>query len=385
MKNKKKVLFVASVVKMHINVFHLPYLKWFKDNNYITYVCAKNDFKSKECVIPYCDEYHNIPFERLPFSIGNIRAYTKLKKVINENQFDIIHCNTPVASILTRLIARKTRKKGTKVVYTAHGFHFFKGSSWINWILYFPIEWFCSFFTDVLITINKEDYNLATTKMKAKKIEYVNGVGIDLEKSKNIAIDKFSKRRELGIPEDALVLLSVGELSKRKNHQVIIKALGKISNPNIYYLICGQGDLKDELQMLAKKLGVDKNLLFLGFRSDILEICSMSDVFCFPSLQEGLPVALMEAMSIGLPIICSDIRGNTDLIEPREGGYLYNPNDIDGFVDGINELLNDNVKCSYMTNYNIKKIGQFGKHNIELKMSQIYTELMRGEKCQKKK
>ena len=155
MNNKKRVLFVATVAKSHINVFHLPYLKWFKDNGYETHVCARDDFDGEECIIPNCDVHYDVPFERSPISVKNFKAYKELKNIINENKYDIIHCNTPVASILTRLAAIKARKKGTKVIYTAHGFHFFKGAPLLNWLLYYPIEKMCSYFTDALITINQ--------------------------------------------------------------------------------------------------------------------------------------------------------------------------------------------------------------------------------------
>ena len=154
----KKVLFTATVTKTHINTFHLPYIKFFKEKGYETHVCSKNDFIGEECIIPNCDIHYDIQFERSPMNIKNIKAYMQLKKIINENEYEIIHCNTPVASILTRLAAIKARKKGTKVIYTAHGFHFFKGAPLLNWMLYYPAEKICSYFTDILITINKEDY-----------------------------------------------------------------------------------------------------------------------------------------------------------------------------------------------------------------------------------
>lgn len=182
MKKEKKVLFVATVVKTHINVFHLPYLKMLKEMGYKTYVAAKNDFVNEPCVIPYCDNYIDIPFERNPLNKNNISAYRMLKKVIDKENFDIIHCHTPVGGALTRIAARKSRKKGTKVIYTAHGFHFYKGAPLKNWLMYYPAERFCSYFTDALITINKEDYALAQRKMKAQKIYYIPGVGIDLNK-----------------------------------------------------------------------------------------------------------------------------------------------------------------------------------------------------------
>ena len=178
----KKVLFVATVVKTHIMEFHIPYLKMFKEMGWETAVAARNDYENPaDCVIPYCDTYYNVPFERNPLKPGNLKAYKELKHIIDEGEYDIIHCHTPVGAMLTRLAAKQARKQGTKVFYTAHGFHFYKGAPVINWILYYPVEKWLSRYTDVLITINKEDYERAKT-FKAGKVCYVPGVGIDLKK-----------------------------------------------------------------------------------------------------------------------------------------------------------------------------------------------------------
>lgn len=372
MNNKKRVLFVATVVKSHINVFHLPYLKWFKDNEYETHVCARDDFDGEECMIPNCDLHYDIPFERSPISIKNFKAYKQLKKIISDNEYDIIHCNTPVASILTRLAAIKARKRGTKVIYTAHGFHFFKGASLLNWILYYPAEKICSYFTDVLITINKEDYTLAKKKMKAKKIEYVPGVGINTSKFRNIGINLDEKRKELGLSKQDIVLLSVGELSKRKNHEVIIRALAKIDKTNVHYIIVGRGKLEIELKKIINSLNLSNKVHLLGFRDDIDEICNISDIFCFPSKQEGLPVAVMEAMASGLPVICSDIRGNCELIKHEKGGYLCDKNDIDRFAECITELVEDYDKRKRMSKYNMEVIKSFSIEVVKENMDAIY-------------
>ena len=373
MSKKKKVLFVATVVKKHINVFHLPYLQWFQEQGYETHVCAKDDFDGEKCIIPYCDVHYDNPFERSPISGNNIKAYKKLKRIIDENEYDIIHCHTPVAAMLTRLAAIKARKKGTKVIYTAHGFHFFKGAPLINWLVYYPVEWICSWVTDVLITMNQEDYQLAKKTMKAKKIEYVYGVGVDTEICKDISVDKFAKRAELGIPKEATIVLSVGELSKRKNHEIIIEALSKVNNPSIIYIICGQGNLESYLKEKSETLKVPTK--FMGFRKDILEICMISDIFAFPSLQEGLPVALMEAMSTGLPVACSKIRGNMDLIEDTKGGYLVKATNSNEFADAIKKMVNQNELCNNLGKYNMEQVRKYDKYNVLKQMSEIYLNI----------
>lgn len=371
----KKVLFVAHVVKHHFMLFHIPYVKWFKENGYETHVCANNDYENKDdCNIPYCDKYYDLPFQRSPFNSKNITAYKQLKKLIDTNEYDIIHCHTPVGGVLTRLAAREARKKGTKVIYTAHGFHFFKGAPLINWMLFYPIEKFCARFTDVLITINQEDYKRAQ-KFKAGKVEYIPGVGIDTKKFGEVVVDKSAKRRELGVAEDAFVMLSVGELNKNKNHETVINSIAKLNNSNVYYLICGQGTLENYLKDLIKKLCLEKQVKLLGYRIDIAEISKTSDLFIFPSYREGLSVALMEAMASGLEVACSKIRGNTDLIEDGKGGYLVEPDDVDGFTEAIDETIENHTLRENMGKYNEEAIVKFDIDNVKAKMKEIYKTL----------
>ena len=359
----KKVLFVATVVG-HINAFHIPYLKWFKEQGWETHVVAHAE-NEQEQHINHCDIFHEIYFTRSPFTFNNMKAYFALKKLIEENDFDIIHCHTPVGGALTRLAAKDMRAKGhTKIIYTAHGFHFYKGAPLLNWLVYYPIEKYLSRYTDVLITINKEDYAIAKNKMHAKRTEYVPGVGIDIEKIKSVKVDRNKKRAELGIPKDAIVLLSVGELSKRKNHEIVIRTLPQIKDKNVIYAICGKGALESYLKKLADKLGVSDRVFLLGFRTDVTEICKAADIFIFPSLQEGLPVALMEAMACALPVVCSKIRGNTDLITRGRNGYLFDPDNVASFLTCLKEAMqqhnvapNDTILNDIDLN-NIKRIMQ---------------------------
>lgn len=372
MKKEKKVLFVATVVKTHINVFHLPYLKMLKEMGYKTYVAAKNDFVNEPCVIPYCDNYIDIPFERNPLNKNNISAYRMLKKVIDKENFDIIHCHTPVGGALTRIAARKYRKKGTKVIYTAHGFHFYKGAPLKNWLMYYPAEMLCSYWTDVLITINKEDYALAQRKMKAKKIVYVPGVGIDLEKYSGIAVDKEAKKNEMGIPDGKVWILTVGELIKRKNHETLIRAVFGIENA--YLTIAGRGELYVYLQNLIAELNLSDRVKLLGFRSDISELCSAADMFVFPSFQEGLPVALMEAMASSLPCAVSRIRGNTDLFD--DNSLMFDPHSVNECRTAIEKVLSSDMEA--LGKYNKEKISGFDLKKIVTQMNNEYCELLFG-------
>lgn len=366
----KKVLFTATEVKTHINVFRLPYLKWFKEQGYEVHVAAKNDFINEPCVILNCDKYYDIKFARFPFSKTNINAYKQLKKLMKENNYDIIHCHTPVAGVLTRLAARSS--KNATVIYMAHGFHFFKGAPLINWLIYYPVERFCARFTDKQITINQEDYERAR-RFKLRndgKVYYAPGVGIDLDKIKNIKVDIKKKKAELGIQENTPVLLSVGELIKRKNHETVLKAFSGIKDKDFVYLICGRGILMEHLQNLTKQLGLESKVKFLGFRKDIAEICKTADLFIFPSYQEGLPVALMEAMACELPVIASNVRGNRDLIAKEN---LFEPNDVAALTNLIKKQL-EAIQNKELQKVVYTNLEQYSLENVLKQMAEIYTD-----------
>lgn len=284
-------------------------------------------------------KFHHISFSRSPLSPDNVKAYGQLKKVIADGNYDIVHCHTPNASAIVRLVCQKFRKKtALKVFYTAHGFHFYKGAPLLNWLVFYPVEKFCSRFTDKLITINTEDYTRAKKNFHAGEVCYIPGVGIDLSKFENIQVDRATKRREIGIPEDAVLLLSVGELNENKNHQIIVKALAKLNDSNVHYAIAGMGDKRDHLLGLAKDLGVSDRLHLLDYRKDVPELNYVADIFCFPSLREGLGLAAIEAMACGLPLITSNVHGINDYSENNITGYKCAPADAYAFANAIGKL-----------------------------------------------
>lgn len=377
----KKVLFVATVVNTHINVFHIPYLKMLKEMGYETHVAARNDYENPEdCVIPYCDYFHDMPFERNPFKKENIKTYKMLKKLMLEENFDIIHCHTPMGGVLPRLVYKNLKNKiNTKIIYTAHGFHFYKGAPLLNWLVYYPVEKYFSKYTDVLITINKEDYNLAKNKFKkCKNIEYVPGVGVDLKNEKNELGEIQRIKKNLNVVEDRkFIILSVGELIPRKNQMVLLKALKKLDDKDIYCFICGRGNLKNTLQEFIDKNNMNENIKLLGFRKDIDLLLDMADCFIFPSLQEGLPVALMEAMSRGKLIICSNIRGNEDLITHNVTGYMFEPNNIDQLCELIKKVKYQNKKNQIMKEKVKSSIKTYLIENIKPIMKNIYKEVLK--------
>ena len=311
----KKVLFTATV-DSHILQFHIPYLKMFKDNGYEVHVATNGTDK-----IPYCDVKHTVSFERDPIKFNNIKAIKQLKKIINENNFEIIHCHTPMGSVVTRIAAKKARNKGTRVIYTAHGFHFFKGAPLANWLIFYPIEKYLSKYTDCLITINQEDYELAKRKFKkCRQIELVHGVGVDESKFNFEMSDKekHELRESLGLRDNDFVIIYVAELSKRKNQGMLIQAVKKLIDEgrnNIKVILPGTDSRNGYYQRMAKNLEIEENIKFLGYRKDIPKLLKISDLYVSTAKQEGLPVNIMEAMCCGLPIIATDCRGNRDLVD----------------------------------------------------------------------
>lgn len=321
----------------------------------------KNESEKIDDEKKYDIKIHQVDFKRFPAHPLNIKAYRQLDKIIKNNDFDIIHCNTPTGGILGRICAKKN--KMNNIIYEAHGFHFYKGASIFNWMVYFPIEWIFSFFTDTLITINQEDYNLAKKRLKMKKIVYIPGIGIEVERIKNCYLSLESCENK------NFTIVSVGELNKNKNHKVVIEALSNIKFP-YEYLICGEGVLESELKELACKKNV--NLKLLGYRSDVIDILAHADLFVLPSKREGLSMALMEAMALNTPIICSNIRGNIDLIDDQNGGFLFKYNDSKCLEKSIIKMYENDTLREDFKLYNREKIKAFDINEVIKQTQEIY-------------
>jgi len=373
---KKKVLFTATVVKTHMMQFHLPYLKMFQDMGWETSVASKNDYEDPaDCRIPYCDHYYNIPFARLPWKKDNIASYRQLKKIIDEGNFDIIHCHTPVGAMITRLAAMRARKKGTKVIYTAHGFHFFKGAPLINWLLFFPAEWILAPVTDCLITINKEDQAFAKKWMKPKRQEYVPGVGIRTDRFCSTAEQRREKRRELGFGEDDFLILTVAEMTPNKNHITVLKAMealkGTAEYEKLHYLIVGRGEMWSSLEESAKQMGISDHVHFLGYRTDAARMYGACDLFAFVSFREGLSVALMEAMSSGIGIVCTRIRGNTDLITHGVNGH-FTENNPEAVAESFLKMIREPEYRMQLGKAAMETAVRYDETTIHQQMKDIY-------------
>lgn len=289
----------------------------------------------KTWITTHGGKYFHISSVRNPGAVrANVEAYKKVVNLIREHQYEFVHCHTPIGSVIGRIAAHYTH---TKIIYTAHGFHFFKGAPLKNWLLYYPVERFLSRWTDMLITINKEDYERAKRSFHAKRTEYIPGVGVDTKKFSCGLIDREEKRKSLGLEENDIMLLSVGELSPRKNHRIVIEAIAQLKEERYKYFICGKGSLIEKYQSMIQELGLEKQVFLLGYRDDISELCQVADLYIFPSYQEGLPVALMEAVACHVPVICTNVRGNTDLIKNQE--CMFEPYDREGLIQCIQKAV----------------------------------------------
>lgn len=362
---KKKVLFVATV-DSHIELFHLPYLKMFKDKGYEVHVATNTDKK-----IQYCDKKHKISIERNPFKLNNLKAIHQLKKIVNAEHFDIIHCHTPMGGVVARLAAKKARKNGTRMIYTAHGFHFFKGAPLKNWLLFYPVEKYLAKYTDTLITINTEDFERAKKKFgkRCKDIQYVPGVGVDEKKfsKKLTAKQKHELRKSLGLKDDDFVIICAGRLDTNKRQDILIRAVDKLINydsDKYHLLLVGPDENSGRFQMLTRELCAERNVHFLGRRDDVMKLMKISDLSVSASVREGLPLNLIEAAYCGLPILASNNRGHRDIFDKNICGLMIAP---EKFAKAIYGIKSGKLKLGKNIDLSI-----FSLHNVSISMKKIY-------------
>lgn len=379
---KRKVLFCATV-DYHFSAFHLPYLKWFKEQGWEVHVAASGNME-----LPDVDKKIILPIQRSPFHSKNIEAYKRLKEIIHQHNYQLIHCHTPMGGVLARLAARTARKKGTKVIYTAHGFHFCKGAPIPNWLVYYPIERVLSSYTDCLITINEEDYKLATShRFKAKRIEHIHGVGVDTERFSPVSnFHKEVLRAEHRYENDAFLMFYAAEFNSNKNQQLLIKAISIVKEkiPKARLILAGEGALLRECQELAKELGVEQMVDFLGFRKDVESFLKMSDMVVASSKREGLPVNIMEAMACGLPIIASVNRGHIELVNNGVNGYIIPENGADEFGLKLVDLYQSSELRKKMGEASVSLVKQFSLKQVSNELKEVYSNYIVGESRESK-
>lgn len=376
----KKALIVTALAR---------FTKSFLTNDIITLQkmgyevhCAANiHHAGAECMPAYFQEmnviFHQIDFSSSkPISLATLKSYRKMVALFKSYNFDVIHCHTPIAGAITRYSGRKQRKKGSVVIYTTHGFYFHKHSSKKTWMVFHAIENVMSRYCDAIITINREDYGNAK-KLHCKKVFYIPGVGVDTRRFRDAAVNRESYRESLGVNDDQILILAVGELSHRKNHQIIIKALAKAQISNAVFMICGNAmtdaNTRDELEQLAKEKEIDLRLM--GLRDDIPQICKCADIGVMPSTREGLGLSGIEMLASGLPVVASNVHGIVDYISDGVDGYLCNPFDADAFAVAIKKLLDPNTRK--LMSLDCQKAAEpFDIANSRKAMQEIYKELL---------
>lgn len=389
MEEKPKALMLASVASM-IGQFNMHNIQLLLDSGFQVEVAANfkqgNTVSDQEVralerrLLQMGVVVRHLPIPRKPSRAADIiKAYRQVKELCRKQRYRIIHCHSPIGGVVARAAAKDCRKTGTLVIYTAHGFHFYKGAPVRNWLLFYPAEWLCAWWTDRLVTINREDYRLARKHFHAKKVCYVPGTGIDRAKFSPGRIDAGQKRASLGVSARQIMLLSVGQLIPCKNHQAVIHAIKKLGNPDIRYFICGIGALEKELQSLVQRLGLEKQVTLLGYRRDIPQLCQAADLFVFPSKREGLPVALMEAIACKTPVMCSDIRGNRELV--RDKSCMFGLADAEALAECLRGRLLNKTRQEFMESMqdaveaNYRQLEKYDLHYVMGKMEQIYKAI----------
>ena len=369
----KKILLVASVAS-HIAQFHRPLVDMLHQYGFEIHAAAHNNMELKPGLkLDFIDKFIEVPFVRSVKDPKNVAAYKTIKRVISSDDYVAIHCNTPIASVLTRLAARDARKHGAKVIYTAHGFQFFNGSSKKDWMIYYPIEKEMARFTDLIFTINREDTARAEA-FHGPKVVYIPGVGVDTEKFRTA--ERKDIRSELGIPADAFMMLTVGELFPRKNQKVLIDAMKQLKDLPIHLVLCGNGILLDELQQQCRDNGVEDRVHFAGYRRDIPGVMKDSDLYLFPSKREGLGLAGIEAMASGLPVVSSNINGILDYMIEGKTGYLCDPDDADAFSRAILDLYHNPDKRREIGAFNIGQAKNFDQTHSAAALEEGYRQLL---------
>lgn len=367
----KKVLLTATV-QSHICQFHKPLVKLLHDNGYEVHIAARNNLAEKNgLALDFADKVYDVPFDRSPLGASNFSAYSMLKKIIDSENYEFIHTNTPAAGVYTRLAARKARKNGTCVIYTAHGFHFYKGASKKNWLLYYPIEKACARMTDKLITITTEDYELASKDFKTN-VYHIHGVGANSKKffvlSDN---EKEQTKKDFGFDNNTKILLNVGELLPNKNQKTAILALKKIKEtyPDTKLLIAGNGPELDNLKALAADNCLDNNVIFLGYTLELNKYVNIADCVVACSYREGLPLNVMEAMMCGKAVVASNNRGHRELIDNNKTGFIVYTEDYNAFAEKICEVLSNPTAFSQAA---LEKSNLFTDTNIYNELKDVY-------------
>ncbi len=370
----KKILLVATV-QSHIAQFHRPLAEVLHAHGYEVHAAARNNLAEKNGLqLDFVDKVFDVRFSRSPKSKDNITAYNQLKTIVDSGNYEVVHCNTPMGGMIARLATRAARKKGTKLFYTAHGFHFYDGAPKKNWMIFYPIEKFFSKMTDILITITHEDYKVASEAFHCK-VAYMHGVGVSGERYKPVTIEeKLSLRGKMGYSKNAKILLCIGELNDNKNQSMAIRMMHKVvaKYPEAILLLAGNGPKQKFLEQLIKQEGLERNVKLIGYVTNLQDYQHIIDVQVSCSLREGLPLNIVESMLSGNPVVASLNRGHRELIQDGINGYIVDPNDYEAMGNRVLNLLDNDDLCKRIVQNAIIFAQDFTFTSVKKELEEFY-------------
>ena len=370
----KKVLLTATV-QSHIAQFHRPLAEVLHEHGYELHVAARNNLGEKNGLsLDFADKVFDVPFSRSPKSPDNVKAYFQLKKILAADTYEGVHCNTPMGGIVTRLAAVKARKQGTRVFYTAHGFHFYKGASKKNWLVFYPVEKIMAGFCDTLITITKEDRRLAGQKFHTN-VEHIHGVGVYTERYHAVSdAEKLQMRSKERLKDSDFVILCTGELNQNKNQKALIKAAAELkeSIPGLKILLAGNGPLEQELRMQIRELGVEDAVRLLGYRTDLEKVTPAADLVVSCSYREGLPLNILEAMLCRKPVVASVNRGHRELVRTGYNGYLVPPDSSAKYAEAIKKIYSSRKLAEQLGENGFRMAQPYTAASVKKELSRIY-------------
>lgn len=352
-----KILYTATVLS-HICQFHMPYLQAFQQRGIEVHVAARNNLAEKNGLqLRHCDQYFDLPFQRSPKDPRNLDAGRQLKALLEKERYDLILCNTPMGGIVTRLAARASRKRGTRVVYMAHGFHFYQGASKKSWLVFYPIEKAMAKFCDLVITITKEDYALAKEKFPCD-VAHIHGVGVRTERYHPVSAEEaHAMRQRENLAEEDFAILCTGELNKNKDQKTLISAAALLREkiPNLKILLAGNGPTEQELRAQIAGEKLEDTVKLLGYRTDLENVVPAMDLIVSCSHREGLPLNILEAMLCCKAVVATVNRGHKELVEDGRTGYLLQPGDTETMARRIYELYSNSALAESMGNAGFDK------------------------------
>lgn len=319
---------------------------------------------------------HSIPFARHSLT-GSLKCLSQLKELLSREQYDLVHTHTETGGLLLKLAYSEKGK--SKFIFTPHGMSFWKGSSLKSQLVYRPLErWICSAM-DMNLGMNMEEVeNLE--QWNKRTAHYVHGVGLNVARMQNPSRSREQMREEFGLTESDKFIVSIGELDDNKNHITVIKALATLGRKDFKYVVCGVGPNKDMLLAEAEHMGLKDNVILAGYRSDIPDVLNAADIFVFPSFHEGMPVSALEAMACSLPVVCSAIRGNVDIVKDGDNGYLFKPSDVDTLSRQIALLMDNEALRQQMGAKNKKIVREFSLEAVTEELKAIYSKVLYDSK-----